>query len=264
MGSASPPSPPLPPALPLSAFGLTAHFLEHMIFKGTADRTVRQLEEEIENMGGHLNVYTTVIHAHQSTTGWKYLGKYQGKSQRKPAVFTGSEVRIIDDDIPLAQFAVAFNGASWTEPDSIALMVISELAHKCAINDVAESIMAFNTNYEDTGLFGVYAVAKISKLSYRVSEADVTLACNQLKSSLQLHMDGPKTAWIDAVDASTIKHVANRFIFDQDVAIAAMGLLRSSQDNAEPICSATSFLFINSKVLLLFCLIVLITNALRL
>lgn len=30
-----------------------------MIFKGTEDRTVRQLEEEIENMGGHLNAYTS-------------------------------------------------------------------------------------------------------------------------------------------------------------------------------------------------------------
>ncbi|RWW54159.1 hypothetical protein BHE74_00039271 [Ensete ventricosum] len=37
----------------------TAHFLEHMIFKGTELRTVRQLEEEIENMGGHLNAYTS-------------------------------------------------------------------------------------------------------------------------------------------------------------------------------------------------------------
>ena len=34
------------------------------------------------------------------------------------------QVRIIDDDLPLAQFAVAFEGASWTDPDSIALMVI--------------------------------------------------------------------------------------------------------------------------------------------
>lgn len=30
-----------------------------MIFKGTAKRTVRELEEEIENMGGHLNAYTS-------------------------------------------------------------------------------------------------------------------------------------------------------------------------------------------------------------
>ena len=37
----------------------TAHFLEHMIFKGTERRSARQLEEEIENMGGHLNAYTS-------------------------------------------------------------------------------------------------------------------------------------------------------------------------------------------------------------
>lgn len=37
----------------------TAHFLEHMIFKGTERRTARELEEEIENMGGHLNAYTS-------------------------------------------------------------------------------------------------------------------------------------------------------------------------------------------------------------
>ncbi|KAL7220941.1 hypothetical protein ACSBR2_013762 [Camellia fascicularis] len=138
---------------------------------------------------------------------------------KEPAIFTGSED---DDDIPLAQFAVAFNGASWTDPDSIALVVMqsvlgswnknagggkhmgSELAQRVGINEIAENMMAFNTNYKDTGLFGVYAIAKpdclddlayaimyeMSKLCYRVSEADVTRACNQLKSSLLLHMDG--------------------------------------------------------------------------
>ncbi|XP_028122911.1 mitochondrial-processing peptidase subunit beta-like [Camellia sinensis] len=35
----------------------TAHFLEHMIFKGTEKSTARELKEEIENMGGHLNAY---------------------------------------------------------------------------------------------------------------------------------------------------------------------------------------------------------------
>jgi hypothetical protein len=38
----------------------------------------------------------------------------------------------------------------------------SELAQRVGINEVAESMMAFNTNYKDTGLFGVYAVAKVS------------------------------------------------------------------------------------------------------
>jgi len=116
------------------------------------------------------------------------------------------QVRMLDDDIPLAQYAVAFEGASWKDPDSIPLMVMqailgswnktagggkhmgyvtwtplpekgkilslilteciltinsSELAQRIGINEVAESIMAFNTNYKDTGLFGVYAVAKV-------------------------------------------------------------------------------------------------------
>ena len=55
----------------------TAHFLEHLAFKvfsrlvirnddakpivqGTKNRTQQQLELEIENMGGHLNAYTSV------------------------------------------------------------------------------------------------------------------------------------------------------------------------------------------------------------
>uniref|UniRef100_A0A5B7CH96 mitochondrial processing peptidase n=1 Tax=Davidia involucrata TaxID=16924 RepID=A0A5B7CH96_DAVIN len=380
----------------------TAHFLEHMIFKGTEKRTARQLEEEIENMGGHLNAYTSreqttyyakvmdkdvtraldlladilqnskfdenritrerdvilremeevggqteeVIFDHLHATAFQYtplgrtilgpaeniktitknnlqdyISKHYTASRmviaasgavkhediveqvkklfsrlstdptttsqlvaKEPAIFTGSEVRIIDDDMPLAQFAVAFNGASWTDPDSIALMVMqtmlgswnknagggkhmgSELAQRVGINEIAESMMAFNTNYKDTGLFGIYAIAKpdclddlawaimyeISKLCYRVSEADVTRARNQLKSSLMLHIDGTSPvaedigrqlitygrripfaelfARIDAVDASTVKRVANRFIFDRDPAIAAMGPIQGLPD----------------------------------
>ncbi|KAL7467607.1 hypothetical protein ACHAXS_007847 [Conticribra weissflogii] len=36
-----------------------AHFLEHMAFKGTPRRSQYDLEVEIENMGGHLNAYTS-------------------------------------------------------------------------------------------------------------------------------------------------------------------------------------------------------------
>ncbi|CAE7674820.1 MPP1, partial [Symbiodinium microadriaticum] len=36
-----------------------AHFLEHITFKGTPNRTQQKLEEEIENMGAHLNAYTS-------------------------------------------------------------------------------------------------------------------------------------------------------------------------------------------------------------
>merc|ERR1712128_418922 len=36
-----------------------AHFLEHMAFKGTKNRTQTGLEMEVENMGAHLNAYTS-------------------------------------------------------------------------------------------------------------------------------------------------------------------------------------------------------------
>ena len=36
-----------------------AHFLEHMAFKGTGKRSQLQLETEVENMGAHLNAYTS-------------------------------------------------------------------------------------------------------------------------------------------------------------------------------------------------------------
>ena len=36
-----------------------AHFLEHMSFKGTGKRSRVQLEQEVENIGGHLNAYTS-------------------------------------------------------------------------------------------------------------------------------------------------------------------------------------------------------------
>ncbi|XP_062009796.1 probable mitochondrial-processing peptidase subunit beta, mitochondrial [Rosa rugosa] len=380
----------------------TAHFLEHMIFKGTEKRTALDLEVEVENMGGHLNAYTSreqttyyakvldkdvpqalsiladilqnsrfdenrisrerdvilremeevekqpdeVVFDHLHASAFQYsplartilgpaaniktiskehlqnyikthytaprmviaasgaikhedlVGQVKGlftnlsadpttASQlvaKEPSFFTGSEVRIVDDDLPYANFAVAFSGASWTDPDSIALMVMqamlgswsksvnggkhmgSELTQRVAINEIAESVMAFNTNYKDTGLFGVFATAKpdalddlayaimyeITKLVYRVSEADVIRARNQLKSSLLLHLDGTSPvaedigrqlltygrriplpelfARIDAVDASTVKRVANRFIYDRDVAIVAMGPVQKLPD----------------------------------
>ncbi|NQT22711.1 MAG: insulinase family protein, partial [Candidatus Omnitrophica bacterium] len=38
--------------------GIT-HFIEHMLFKGTTTRTVSQLKQEIEGVGGHFNAFTS-------------------------------------------------------------------------------------------------------------------------------------------------------------------------------------------------------------
>ena len=36
-----------------------SHLLEHMAFKGTTSRSAYRIAEEIENVGGHLNAYTS-------------------------------------------------------------------------------------------------------------------------------------------------------------------------------------------------------------
>ena len=36
-----------------------AHFLEHMLFKGTERRTSKDIVEEIESVGGSINAYTS-------------------------------------------------------------------------------------------------------------------------------------------------------------------------------------------------------------
>ena len=46
---------------------------------------------------------------------------------REPSTFTGSDVRLRDPDAATINFAVAFKGASWTDPDHIPLMVIQTL-----------------------------------------------------------------------------------------------------------------------------------------
>jgi len=50
--------------------GIT-HFLEHMLFKGTKRRTAKDIVQEIESVGGHLNAYTT----RESTTYYARLLK---------------------------------------------------------------------------------------------------------------------------------------------------------------------------------------------
>lgn len=36
-----------------------SHFIEHMLFKGTKNRTARQLAEDVDKVGGHINAYTS-------------------------------------------------------------------------------------------------------------------------------------------------------------------------------------------------------------
>src|SRR6478752_3883709 len=39
-----------------------SHFIEHLLFKGTARRSARKITESVEGLGGYLNAFTTEDH----------------------------------------------------------------------------------------------------------------------------------------------------------------------------------------------------------
>lgn len=83
-----------------------------------------------------------------------------------PCRFTGSEIRVRDDNIPLAHVAIAVEGPGWTDADNIPLMVantlmgawdrsqgggsnnISYLAEASAATGSCHSYQSFNTCYQ--------------------------------------------------------------------------------------------------------------------
>lgn len=315
-----------------------AHFLEHMAFKGTAKRSQTDLELEVENLGAHLNAYTsreqTVFYAkclskdipkaveiladiiqnsklgeseierergvilremqevesnlqevvfdhlhatayqgtplgqtilgptkniksigkadlqnyisthykaarivlaaaggvnHEELVGLakKELGKldntFDGQSPAlTPCRFTGSEIRVRDDSIPLAHIAIAVEGCGWTDQDNVPLMVAntllgawdrsqgggvnnaSNLARASAESELCHSYQSFNTCYKDTGLWGIYFVCdpmKCDQMLYNVqnewmrlcttvTDTEIERAKNLLKTNLLLQLDG--------------------------------------------------------------------------
>uniref|UniRef100_A0A1B6GLP2 Mitochondrial-processing peptidase subunit beta n=2 Tax=Cicadellinae TaxID=33370 RepID=A0A1B6GLP2_9HEMI len=314
-----------------------AHFLEHMAFKGTSKRTQTDLELEVENLGAHLNAYTsreqTVFYAkclkgdvpkaldiladilQNSKLGEAEIERERGVILRemqevetnlqevvfdylhatafqgtplgrtilgptkniksitrkdlseyvntyykpgrmvlagaggvdhdalvklanqyftakpnydiavpdiKACRFTGSEIRLRDDSIPLAHIAIAVEGAGWESADNIPLMVAntligawdrsqgggtnnaSRLAQMAAQDNFAHSFQSFNTCYKDTGLWGVYYVSERHdvedmlfviqgewmRICNSLTDGEVERAKNLLKTNMLLQLDG--------------------------------------------------------------------------
>ncbi|KAK0090445.1 hypothetical protein PV325_000109 [Microctonus aethiopoides] len=316
-----------------------AHFMEHMAFKGTAKRSQTDLELEIENMGAHLNAYTSreqtvfyakclsqdvpkaieilsdiiqnsklgeseierergvilremqevetnlqevvfdhlhsiayqgtplgrtilgpteniksisrndlvnyvrthygpprfvlagaggVNHEQLSELADKHFGKMTGPHYDEippllvPCRYTGSEIRVRDDSMPLAHIAIAVEGAGWSNADNIPLMVANtlmgawdrsqgggvnnacRLAKASAEEGLCHSYQSFNTCYQDTGLWGVYYVCdpmqceemvwniqrEWMRLCTSVTEKEVDRAKNMLKTNMLLQLDG--------------------------------------------------------------------------
>jgi len=82
-----------------------AHFLEHMLFKGTPTRPVGQAASEIEGMGGDLNAFTshdeTVFHATVQATAWRealdVLLDMTTQSELDPKEFEAERLVILEE-----------------------------------------------------------------------------------------------------------------------------------------------------------------------
>lgn len=149
---------------------------------------------------------------------------------------------------------------SWDRVQGTANNQGSKLSSIVASNHLANSFMSFSTSYADTGLWGIYLVSENvaqlddlvhftlkqwNRLSTHVTEAEVQRAKAQLKASLLLTLDGTTAKAEDigrqlvttgrvespaeierAIDAVTLKDVTNfadKYLWDRDLAIAAMG-----------------------------------------
>lgn len=92
--------------------------------------------------------------------------------------FTGSEIRVRNDELPQAHIALAVESVGWTSPDYYPMLVAQaiigvwdrslgcaplsspRLSHTIYENHLANSYQAFNTSYSDTGLFGIYLISE--------------------------------------------------------------------------------------------------------
>lgn len=130
--------------------------------------------------------------------------------------------RIRYDSHDTATFALAFEGASWTDPKAmpLALMstilgsfstssglgknVASALCQEVADHKLASSISAFNLSYSDSGLFGIvatapdnklddllwYAMPNLVRLAHGISDEEFVRAKTTLKAQILSSVDG--------------------------------------------------------------------------
>ena len=95
-----------------------------------------------------LSRQSRVLLAATGSCAWRcnLYGKHSSMLQ-EPSIFTGSDVRVRDPDLQSTSFAVAFKGASWTDPDSIPLMVMQSLLGGWDKSSSSGRLLSSSTKY---------------------------------------------------------------------------------------------------------------------
>ncbi|KAL7539538.1 hypothetical protein ACHAWF_006439 [Thalassiosira exigua] len=189
--------------------------------------------------------------------------------------FIGSDVRIHFQSDAMAHMALAYEGSSWTSEYAYPLMLLqtligsfdraagktvtSQLCYDVAANNLANSISTFNTCYNDTGLFGLYAITErenvgdlitsvtgnLAQLIDTITDEDVERGKISLKATMLMGLDGNTNVCedigrqiltygrrmtaaeifqrIDELTAEDVKAAAYKVFHDKDHAMAAVG-----------------------------------------
>lgn len=156
---------------------------------------------------------------------------------------------------------------NWDRSLGSSPLLSSRLSHIVSSNNLANSFMHFSTSYSDTGLWGVYMVSENflqlddlvhftlrewQRMSTAPTEGEVERAKNQLKASLLLGLDGStataedigrqlvtsgkrKTpqeigSTLESITPADIQRVAQKYIWDSDIALAATGQVEGLLD----------------------------------
>ncbi|GMK59651.1 hypothetical protein CspeluHIS016_0802570 [Cutaneotrichosporon spelunceum] len=156
---------------------------------------------------------------------------------------------------------------NWDRSLGASPLLSSKLSHIVSSNNLANSFMSFSTSYSDSGLWGIYAVSENvmnlddlthfimkewQRMSINPTTAEVERAKSQLKASLLLGLDGttaiaedigrqtittgkrftPKEIerYVNAVGVDDIKRCAQKYLWDKDFAMAALGRVEGILD----------------------------------
>ncbi|KAI9359429.1 Metalloenzyme, LuxS/M16 peptidase-like protein [Pilaira anomala] len=208
-----------------------------------------------------------------------------GQAKFEKAIFTGSEIRLRDDVLPVARIALAVEGAPYLSEDYFKLLVMqavigswdktlggaanlsSRLSTVTNAHHLANSFTAFTKGYKDTGLWGMYVATENkdqiddfvhftqkewNRLSTSVTASEIERAKQQVKASMLLSLDSTCSvasdigsqivatgkrmspeelkAAINKVSADDVRKAANKYIWDQEIAVVGQGPIECLTD----------------------------------